>query len=128
MKTCKTVLLLMLTLGLSYAPLLAKRGLPDNVAPVTYQGVRYSAPHWGSQRPGGGENGGYVEARNAATNQILWDRQVYKVKRDPRYEDGDQDVFITSLSVQGGKLIVVNERGNRYVVDLRTRKSVKIGR
>ena len=43
----------------------AKRTVPMNVAPVSYEGIRYVAPNDDSQR-------GYVEAWNVGTNKKLW--------------------------------------------------------
>lgn len=101
-------------------PLNAKRVGPEDVPPVTYRGIRYEAPHWAGER-GRTQNGGYIEAWEVEGNKFLWDLRVYNIERDPGMEEDVQDVFITSLSIQEDDLIVVNERGDRFRVNLKTR-------
>ena len=86
----------------------AKRLPPQKVEPVIYNGVKYTATH---------EKMGYVEAWNIKTGEKLWEKKVYDVKIDPNIETDVQWVFITNLSIKDGKLIVVNESGDRYEID-----------
>jgi hypothetical protein len=95
----------------------AKRPPPVAVAPVVYLGVTYEAPPWGID-VGIPQNGGIVEARDARTNALLWRKVVYQIHFDPKMEGDVQDVFVTSLRIQGHDLIVANERGREFAVDL----------
>lgn len=101
------------------APLLAKRVAPKPVSPVVVDSMRVSAPH--SQM-------GFVVAVDVGTDQEIWRQRVYRVKYAPSLERDVQDVFITSLTIPGGSLLILNERGERYTLDLATRKVAKIAR
>ena len=94
----------------------AKRAAPKPVAPVVANGVAYSAPHAAM---------GVVVATDVATRKELWRETVYTIRIDPELERDVQDVFITALSVEGGVLIIENERGERYALDLATRRVTK---
>ena len=52
----------------------------------------------------------------------LWRQRIYRIRVDPSLERDVQDVFITSLTVRGGSLVIANEHGDRYALDLSTRK------
>lgn len=106
----------LLALLLAVAPTLAKRAAPKEVSPVVVGAVQYSVPLWEM---------GFVVARDTATRKELWRVRVYEVPIDPKLEADVQHVFITSLAVEGGVLIVTNERGETYVLDPATRKVTK---
>jgi hypothetical protein len=92
-------------------------------APVQHQGVRYEAIQWGKTH-GLGQNGGYVQAVDAANGGILWIHRIYRIAYDPAKEQDKQDRFITRLAIgpRGESLLVDDERGGRYVLDLRTHR------
>jgi hypothetical protein len=81
-----------------------------------HKGVKYTAPHFVD----GESAGGVVEALDAKTGKMMWRLKVYEIKRDPNLEGDVQDVFITSLAISRNKLLVMNERHDRYSVDLET--------
>ena len=95
------------------APVLAKRGAPPLVPPVTVGTVEYSAP---SGRMG------FVVATDTRSHQELWRERIYFVVINPFLERDVQDVFINSLVVEGNSLLITNERGARFVLNLATRK------
>jgi hypothetical protein len=101
----------------------AKRRAPEPVAPVSFEGRRYEALPFGKAR-GLGQNGGHVVAIDEASGRELWVRQVYRIRYDRSLEGDKQDVFITGLTVlpAAHALLIENERGARYRLDLRTRK------
>jgi len=103
------VMFLFIFLGLQCNLVEAKRLPPQEVEPVIYNGVKYTATH---------EKMGYVEAWDIKTGKKLWEKKVYDVKIDPHMEADVQWVFITNLSIKDGKLIVVNEKGDRYEIDI----------
>ena len=117
-------ILLLLALSLGSFQAEAKRSGPKDVPPVTVEGVKYSAPHWG-KAIGKPQNGGYIQANNVETGKLLWELRVYEIKYDPNLEGDVQDVFITSLKLTDGNLEVVNERGAKFVVDIAKRKVIK---
>ena len=104
------VLLLVVT------PALAKRPAPKPVAAVIADAIEYSAPS---------ELMGFVVATDTRTHKELWRERIYRVVINPALEGDVQDVFITSLVVERGALIVTNERGESYSLDLATRKVAK---
>ncbi len=99
-----------------------KRSGPDPVDPVRSGGIRYEAMPWGKAR-GLAQNGGYVAAIDEKTGKELWLLKVYDVSYDGDMEADKQDVFITSLEIdREGHLTVESETGDRYAVDLASRK------
>lgn len=97
----------------------AKRQPPVEVAPVVAAEVRFEAPHFSNPC---GQHGGCVVAFNASTNEQLWWVQVYTTNYDLFLERDVQDVFITSLTVNGDALEVADETGRHFVVDLGTHR------
>ena len=83
----------------------AKRAAPVDVTPVVSGSIEYRAPR---------DHMGSVEAWNAKSNKLIWRRQIYVVKYTL------QDVFIKTMKLKGGTLVVKNERGSEYELDLNT--------
>ena len=92
----------------------AKRIAPAKVEPVMHDGIRYVAPNDDGRRA-------YIEAWNVQTNKKLWDLTVFTNRIDPRLEEDVQWIFINSLNVRNGTLLVTSERGNTYQIDLNAR-------
>lgn len=101
-------------------PLEASRSAPRPVPPVIHEGVRYEAASLKKGRERA-RPGIYIEAWSVKEGRLLWELKVYEVKYDPALERDAQDVYITSLSMQGKDLLVENEAGDRYTVNLGTR-------
>ncbi len=101
-----------LTIGLMF-PAIAKRSAPLELKEITIGAVIYSAPH---------DAMGFVVATNGETKKELWRVRIYEVKKDPKLEGDVQDVFITSLVKDGESLIVTNEQGKKFRLDLATQK------
>lgn len=95
------------------APGLAKRSAPAAVPPVVIKGVEYSAPH---------DAMAFVVAKGIGLGKELWRVRIYEVRVNPELERDVQDVFITSLSEKDGALLITNERGEKFTLDLQTRK------
>lgn len=95
----------------------AKRIAPRDVEPVTAGTTTYRVPHFGASH-GQDQNGGFVQAWDARTRTLLWDRRVYRTVHDPGTEGDAQDVFITEIRVAGEKLLVTNEASERFEMDL----------
>jgi hypothetical protein len=114
MKTFFSIIVAMLVLLAPAA--FAKRGAPAEVKPVVHEGIEYRAPH----STIASEKMGVVEAWDKATDKMLWEKKVYTVKINPLMERDVQDVFVTKLEIDAGKLIVTNEKDARYSIDLKT--------
>ena len=93
---------------------LAKRVAPAKVEPVIYQGVRYIAPNDDGRRA-------YIEAWDVQTNKKLWDLTIFTNRIDPTLEEDVQWLFIKTLNIRDGALIVTSERNKIYRVDLKTK-------
>jgi len=65
---------------------------------------------------------GFVVASDTSSGRELWRQRIYQIHVDPSRERDVQDVFITSLTLRSGSLVIANEHGERYVLDLSTRK------
>jgi hypothetical protein len=100
------------------ASLQAKRAAPPSVAAVDNGSVRYSAP----AQP---EEMGFVIATDVSTWKELWRQRIYHVHMKPLLEKDVQWVFITSLTLRDGKLLITNERDEHFTLDLTTRKVTK---
>ena len=106
-------------------------GKAKEVEPVVYNGVKYTAPHFKYVKKSTiwemhDQNGGFVEARDGTTDELLWDVIVYETRYDS-YEPMDtQDVFITSLTIEDDNLIVTNEKNEKYLVNVNTRNIEKV--
>lgn len=116
-----TMRLLTLFLGLAMSAFspdgFAKRVAPKPVAAVIVNGVRYSAP---------AEFMGYVIATDAYTQKELWRKLIYSIDTDPALEPDVQEVFVTSLALHGAQLLITNERGENYLLDLATRSVTRL--
>ena len=118
MKTTAMFLILAL---MSTGVVSAKRAPPAAVKPAAHGGIEFRAPS-GKM--------GVVEAWETATGRMLWEKQIYEVKLDPNLEADVQHVFVTKMEVLAGALLVTNESGEVYSLDLKTRnvsKAVKPG-
>lgn len=100
----------------------AKRAAPAAVPDIVADGVRYAASHW-RESAGKPRNGGSVRAFSARGGELLWEARVYETAEDPRLEADVQQVHISALALNGNKLEITDERGNRYLLDIRTRRA-----
>jgi hypothetical protein len=89
----------------------AKRLAPTPVEDLVFNGIKYSVSN---------VEMGYVEARDVQNNILIWRKQIYKVTYDVNLEKDVQDVYITNLQIEDINLLVTNEKGVVYKVDLKT--------
>ena len=82
------------------------------------RGVRYEAPHFSNPC---GQNGGCIVASDATSGAPLWNLKVYCTHDDPGLETDVQGVFITSITLDQGRLALTNEKNLRFAIDLSTR-------
>jgi hypothetical protein len=114
-------LLVVLSLVASIASVEAKRKAPNAVEPVVIGSVRYSAP----STP---EFMGFVIATDVSFGKELWRQRIYNVSINPSLEKDVQWVFITAMRGHGDTLLIGNERGENFKLDLATRKVTKRSR
>jgi len=89
----------------------AKRPLPKPVEPVLYHTMKFVAPP---------ERMGYVEGWEIRTGKQIWEKKIYEVTYNPLLEKDAQDVYIVFMEADlvNRKLLVMDERGAKYYVDL----------
>jgi hypothetical protein len=97
------------------------RGPPPLVPPVDRGGVRYEQD-LGATEAEFGQVGGVLLARDLASGAVLWSLKVYPNVRRPDLEGDVQDVFFQSMTFdEQGRLLIENENGSRFAVDVGTR-------
>lgn len=96
----------------------ASRAPLPHVPPVFIAGMRYAQVAGGVETDG--QVGGILAAYDAS-NREVWRLKVYRNPRRPELEGDVQDVWFRSLRVEDGKLLIENERGERFEVDPATR-------
>jgi hypothetical protein len=92
----------------------AKRPAPAHVEPLIHGGLRYVAPNDDGRRA-------YIEAWDVKSNKKLWDLTVFTNPIDPKLEEDVQWIFIESVRLRDGTLMVKSERGKTYQIDLKTK-------
>lgn len=98
---------------------MGKRAAPAEIEPIIHGGVRYTVPHFASLNEGMEHNGGYVEATDMRTDKRIWLKEVYRPGYRSGLERDVQDVFITSMSLEGDKLVIIDEEGRRFDIPLK---------
>jgi hypothetical protein len=99
---------------------------PPEVRPVTIGSVRYS-PRLGTVQADG-QVGGLLAAY-AADGGLLWTLKVYDNRRSDDLEGDVQDVFFSELSLEpDGRLRIVNENGDTFLVDVNMRNVTALPR
>ena len=81
------------------------------VAPVTQDGIEYSAPR---------DREGCVVATWIKTKREIWSRPIYVIKHEYKLglETDVQTSFITALELQDGKLKIKTEKKAEFMLDL----------
>lgn len=99
----------------------ASRAPPPRVAPVLIAGVRYAQVAGAIDTDG--QVGGILGAFDASGCE-LWRLRLYGNVRIPGLEGDVQDVHFRSMRADGARLLIENERGERFEVDTATRDVV----
>ena len=71
---------------------------------------------------------GFVIATDVSSGKELWRQRIYNVSINPSLEKDVQWVFITAMRRHGDTLLIGNERGENFKLDLATRKVTKRSR
>jgi hypothetical protein len=104
----------------------ASRLPPAKVEPITIGNIRYA------QLFGKSSVDGQMGALLAAYDDkggMLWTIKVYDSRRKPELEGDVQDVFFSSMSLDSdGRLRIVNERGDTFLVDVKAHIVTAIAR
>lgn len=99
------------------------RSPPPKVEPVVRDGKRY-AQHIGTHDDRIGQSGGLLEIVDVSTGKQLAMIKVYDNQRQPDLEGDAQDIFFASMAFDSsGKLIITDEVGRRFAIDVVKRES-----
>lgn len=95
---------------------------PPQVDPIEHKGVRYEQETQGL-RHGLDRTTGYLVAVDPASGERLWTLKVYDSGNIEHLEKDVQWIFFKSMALVEGRdeLLIENEVGNRYRVDLQQR-------
>jgi hypothetical protein len=99
---------------------LAKRLPPKKVEPLVYGDLQFTVSRGGAV--------GEVQAHNVSNPEnpcLIWKKTLYTVHYHPTLEKDVQDVFIRSLKIEDGVLVVENEHNEMYKLDPQTGDSVQ---
>ena len=114
----KTQIILSIGLMFLLNPLLSKRLEPKKVNSVLHNGKEYSINH--------SKIGTIlVRDKDSKKEKIV---TVYTIDYDPNLEKDVQDVFIKSIKIYNQSLLIQNERGVLYEMNLETYEVKKIGK
>ena len=97
---------------------------PPDVPPIYHDGVAYSQAGDGRE-VGFDQVGGVLVASDENTGEQRWTLAVYENKVDGLREADVQWVFFKSMTLDpDGRLRIVNERRQAFLVDVHTRQVV----
>lgn len=104
-----------------------KRPAPKTVLPLIVNNVRYEQVR-NAEDYGFTSVTGFLKATDTESGETLWVKRVYTVTVDDSMERDVQDVFFRSmeLSSDSRSLLIENERGKHYSVDLETGESTVV--
>lgn len=94
---------------------------PPYVPAISNAGIRYEQV----EDPGSlgfDEPTGYLAAINEGSGEVQWVLRVYENPIRPGIETDVQEVYFTSMELMGSELRITNESGERYAVDVNTRR------
>jgi len=86
------------------------------VAAVISDGVRFEAPN---------QNNGkiiYLEAHSVADGTLLYRKEIYRNIIWPWLEEDVQWDFVRSLTLADDRILIVSEKGKRYLFDPKTQR------
>lgn len=110
----KTKLILVFSMiAVLQAPLFAKRAAPPAVIPLENNEIKYVVNE---------PLTGYVSAIDMKSDTVLWATQAYKIINDFNHELDAQDVYINNLKKEKNILVITNEYGQIYKINLKTGK------
>jgi len=81
------------------------------ISPLIYKGIKFVVSNTVKDK-----KVGYVQAWDVKTGKKVWEKKVYSVIKIPLFLE--EDIFIISLSVEDGKLVVVSNDGCEYKIDI----------
>ncbi len=111
-KKCIFIVCLLAVYSFCFNQVFASRAFaPAKIPPVLYKNVKIVAENSTS------DNMGIVQAFNINTNKLVWSKKAYTVKINPQIEKDTQEVYIKEMKIENDKLVVIDERLKKYLLD-----------
>ena len=95
--------------NVAIAQISLKRLAPKEVKSVILNNIKYTAPT---------DKMGFIVAKNAQTDSVLWQKRIYKIDYNNNLEIDVQDDFIDSLQIRSDSLIIHTEHKKRFSLKL----------
>jgi hypothetical protein len=92
---------------------------PDS---VISEGIKYEATY----KDGFCLYKAYIEAIDLITKKVIWKKKIYQILMNPIIEHDVQWVEIKKVELKNGHLIIENENGKRYQLNLKNQKLKKL--
>jgi hypothetical protein len=112
----RIILLLSIAIFAIHAPLHAKRAFIQYPDTIIIKNIEYKATY----EYGNLLQKAYIEAKNTETEKIIWKKEIYKIILNPTMEHDVQWVMITEVKEKNGKLLISNEKKEKFLLDLET--------
>ena len=123
MKTLTQIVILSLLL---VPNVFAKRPAPPAISSIRTDTAMISVPHFpeGFRK----QNGGFVEARDPKTKELLWRVQIYETVYEDELEKDVQDIFIKSITLKKSHnlLILIDEIERVFVLNLESKAVTRV--
>jgi outer membrane protein assembly factor BamB len=94
-----------------YAKKISFGNASPKIAPLIYKGIKFIISNTIKDN-----KVGYVQAWDLKTGKKVWEKKVYSVVKIPFFLE--EDIFIISLSIEDGRLVVVSSDGREYKIDI----------
>jgi hypothetical protein len=112
------IILVLLTSSMS----LSKRAFFDYPDSVISEGIKYEATY----KDGFCFYKAYIEAIDLTTKKVIWKKKIYQILMNPIMEHDVQWVEIKKVELKNGHLIIENEKGKIYQLNLKNQKLKKL--
>ncbi|HEX7687844.1 MAG TPA: hypothetical protein VF453_09065 [Burkholderiaceae bacterium] len=99
---------------------MAKRAGPPKVPPIRIGDLRFEQAAPPRAETSDVQRLGWLSAFRGDSDERLWSVKVYPIVYDPHMESDVRDVWFAhmSASADGRQVLIDNERGERYAVDV----------
>ena len=110
----------------TFAPeVMAGRSAPEEITPIIAFNkiftVGYKISGSATQK-----RKAYVEASDLASGRTLWKAEIYTITYDAMLDSDVEDVYVSEMKLEGKTLLIEDETGQRFALDLNTRKVRKL--
>lgn len=65
-----------------------------------------------------------MQVPDIKTDSVIWELKFYSINYNKGLEKDVQDIFVTKMEIQDQKLVIWNEKNDRFVVNVKTREVI----